>query len=583
VADVTVHATSLGEAAIEGPGELTDPAIYYEGFLHLLGGTFQEWTIENLIVRGFDWSIGMFYDSLGGSTVDFNGVTVRNNQIEMHPDEAGDLFQNIGLHIGYGTNQTVDGNEIVIPGTGVSAGPVAAASIGMQSNSAIASVYDGLSVIDNTIRITGAQAIEAEGIVGIWENALSHSSDIEISGNSFVNEDPANDPAANLQRAFRVTSHSSASTTVRYVGNLSYGANIGIHWLGDAFSSNPPATVEPVLVVGNILVDNHTGVWAHTDDLAPGPGGTPTNMSKALLQFNRIVGNETGVRSDDAEVTAEDNWWGCNDGPGVGGCDLTSYSGTDGFLDADPWLVLGLTAVPDLVPVGGQSTATADLRFNSDGFNTSGAGTIPEDTPVDFTATGGTVDPAFAGTILGQAITTYTAGAAPGEFDLSASVDLADVSSPVTVTGVAALALVMLPELQILDNGETAEVTVTIANFGPDPSAEVDVSVDFPAELTGLAWTCVGSGGGSCTPAGSGDIADLADLPAGASVVYTAMGQVPDPFVGILSVAGSVAPPSYVSDPDPSDNSGTAEIRSLSIFEDGFESGDTAAWSSAVP
>ena len=142
-----------------------------------------------------------------------------------------------------------------------------------------------------------------------------------------------------------------------------------------------------------------------------------TGFVEVSLHCNRIVDSVTdGVFSNaTTAVDARDNWWGCNDGPGTGDCDAASYSGTAGFLDGDPWLVLGLTAVPDIVPVGGPSTATADLRFNSDGIDTSGSGAIPDDTPVDFAATGGTVDPTAVGTILGQAISTYTAGAAPGE------------------------------------------------------------------------------------------------------------------------------------------------------------------------
>ena len=103
-----------------GPWELPDLDVYYEGFLHLFEGTYHGWTIENLELRGFDWTLAMFFDSLG----DFDDVTVRNNLIEMPEDipgnhslATGEPWQNIAFHLAFGTNQTIEGNEVIIPGT----------------------------------------------------------------------------------------------------------------------------------------------------------------------------------------------------------------------------------------------------------------------------------------------------------------------------------------------------------------------------------------------------------------------------------------------------------------------------------
>ena len=333
----------------------------------------------------------------------------------------------------------------------------------------------------------------------------------------------------------------------------------------------------------NTLIDNGTGVWVHTDDLAPDPGGIPTKMSKADLAFNRLAGNDIGVQSDDAEVLAENNWWGCNDGPGIGDCDPALYNGTAGFLDADPWLLLGLELDQAVVPVGGQATADASLVFNSDGADTSGMGTLPDGTPVQFDASGGTMDPTEIGSVLGAAESTFTAGAAPGFYDISATVDFATLELPVTVTGDADLTMTMDPPLQILDDGANAELSITVSNAGPSAAAEVAVVVDFPAELGGIGWICVGAGGGTCSLDGSGDIDDLADLPVGGSVTYTAIGAVPDPFTGVLVVEGMADLPDYLVDANPSDNEAEADIRSVRIFDDGFESGDTSEWSGIMP
>ena len=278
------------------------------------------------------------------------------------------------------------------------------------------------------------------------------------------------------------------------------------------------------------------------------------------------------------------NWWGWVEGPGATGCDdSTFFTGIAGFLDADPWLVLLLNVDPASLPVSGSAQADALLVFNSDGGDTLADGHLPDGTPVSFDSTGGTMAPPEQGSDLGQATSFYTAGLVPGDFLVTATVDFATVSSPVRVTGEAALAMAIAPTLQIRDDGETAELTISISNAGPDPATSVGVAVDFPAELSGVGWICVGSGGGTCSNEGSGDIGDVAGLPVGSAVAYTAIGAVPDPFVGVLSVEGLANPPDFIIDSDPSDNAATAEIRSFRIFGDGFESGDTSAWSVTVP
>ena len=412
------------------------------------GGLYQGWTVENLVIRGFDWSVGMFYDGAsGGSTEDFNGITIRNNRIEMHADTpgnysagAGEVFQNIALHLGFGENQTIAGNEIVIPGDAAgddsdSEAVLNASCVALQSNTSGGNAYDGLRIIDNAIRITGAQAAVPEIIYGIWENAAGNTSNVEVSGNSFVNENPANDPALNFQRAFRVTSHSSETTTVTYADNLVVGANIGIHWIGDNYTSSPGPGLYPVVVEGNTLLGNWTGVWVHTDGLDKRIATDPakadiSDLRKAVLRSNRIVGNTVGVRSDDAEVTAVNNWWGCNEGPGSAGCDSALYSGTVGFLEADPWLVLGIDTADDIVELGFDTAVEATVRTNSDA-EPLGAIEFPS-TDIGFTAVRGSV-PTPVETIDGAAGSSFTATDS-GIGSVTASLDNAEATSDLLVT-----------------------------------------------------------------------------------------------------------------------------------------------------
>src|SRR5688572_17086259 len=125
-------------------------------------------------------------------------------------------------------------------GGGLSNGTNFSSSVGMQSNTSGGDVYDGLLIDNNTINVTGTLAVQPSTILGIWENAHGHLSDITVSNNDFFNLTGDN-AASNLMRAFRVTSHSSGGTTVSYSGNTVDGANIGFQWIaGSNFTGNQP-------------------------------------------------------------------------------------------------------------------------------------------------------------------------------------------------------------------------------------------------------------------------------------------------------------------------------------------------------
>ena len=86
--------------------------------------------------------------------------------------------------------------------------------------------------------------------------------------------------------------------------------------------------------------------------------------------------------------------------------------------------------------------------------------------------------------------------------------------------------------------------TITVTNaLGPSDASGATVTDSFPATLTGVTWTCAGSGGGTCVAAGSGDINTPVTVPVGASVVFTAIGTVDPAATGELVNAAQVIPP----------------------------------------
>ena len=79
-----------------------------------------------------------------------------------------------------------------------------------------------------------------------------------------------------------------------------------------------------------------------------------------VVNANAMPNNASGM-----PVVAENNWWGCNFGPGVSGAASPGCSGaTNGVsagVDANPWLVLKLESlVSQVVPSGG-TNLTANL------------------------------------------------------------------------------------------------------------------------------------------------------------------------------------------------------------------------------
>ncbi len=101
--------------------------------------------------------------------------------------------------------------------------------------------------------------------------------------------------------------------------------------------------------------------------------------------------------------------------------------------------------------------------------------------------------------------------------------------------------------------GGSVTYTITASNAGP-ASTTGTVTDTFAAPLT-CTWTCVGAGGGTCTAAGSGNIADPVSLPAGGSATYTASCAISAAATGTLANTATVT--GVANDPNAANNSAT--------------------------
>src|SRR4051794_8606636 len=142
-------------------------------------------------------------------------------------------------------------------------------------------------------------------------------------------------------------------------------------------------------------------------------------------------------------------------------------------------------------------------------------------------------------------------------FVATLTVAIAWLATPnVALAQSADLAITKTDGVTTATSGGSVTYTITASNAGPSNATGATVTDTFPISLT-ATWTCVGVGGGTCTAAGSGNINDTVNLPAGGSVTYTASATLSASATGTLSNTTTVTAPGGVTDPNPGNNSAT--------------------------
>ncbi len=182
------------------------------------------------------------------------------------------------------------------------------------------------------------------------------------------------------------------------------------------------------------------------------------------VRCNRFAGNLGGglvVQADayTSTVVAENNWWGCNAGPGSADCD-----GATGNVDSNPWLKMSLTT-PSVGVQNGQTPLTVSFKRNSDDAPVTC--NFADGTPVSFLSTCGTPNPATAFTVKGEA----KANLAPnglGSCNVIATVDKQSLS--------AALFVLDSPQMTLTPQGSDC--------VGPNTNVSVEVQFTNTSSVT---------------------------------------------------------------------------------------------------
>jgi CSLREA domain-containing protein len=387
-------------------------------------------TLDHVLINGFQ-ARAVTVDNAGST------ATVTNNTLTGSTSPS--LSQTVML-ISFGASANISGNQIsgAQCSDAVNCGPDTfnqAAAVGISLTAAA----NGTQITNNTI---------SNNDYGINYFAAPNDTAV-ISGNTL-----------NANRYFGVNiSEGNATIT----GNTFSGAsNVAVIAASVNDPANQTASNSTGTLTGNTITGATTALQLLDDPSFPADTFVPV----LTAHFNRIVAATTAIDNPQNQTSnMENNWWGCNAGPGNTGCGAVNGTG----VDFNPWFVLNASATPDTIIPGGSSTVAVDMTHNSDGA--APASTLPN-MPVSYSATNGVMSPTSASvqnSVSGSTFTSTNASNATA----NVTVDNQTVSLPITVNA---------PSFSIDDvthaegNSGVTSYTFTVTKTG---GAALDASVDY--------------------------------------------------------------------------------------------------------
>ncbi|MET0645466.1 MAG: DUF11 domain-containing protein [Pyrinomonadaceae bacterium] len=309
-----------------------------------------------------------------------------------------------------------------------------------------------------------------------------------------------------------------------YVINSTAGEN------GAVYRFNPATPAVAPVLLGNIGPSTSGGDVSSGFRMAFSPTGTLYYMSGGGLADNDrlyTVNQTTGRATPGGNIT----------GTGNGGDMAFSTTGTLYIINQNRQLYTASTA-------GGAATLVGTITFPGGATpGTLGLGVdgtrilIQTQNPSNMYAV---TLPSLAATLLDT-----LGGGTTSTGDLSTGVIPAPSLSVTKTDGVANTY-----------QGASLTYTVVVTNNGTY-SVTASVTDTIPAGLTGATWTCAAAAGSSCAAAsGSGNLSTSATLEPGDTATYTITATV-TASSGSIANTVTVAPPSWLTDATPANNSAT--------------------------
>lgn len=333
-----------------------------------------------------------------------------------------------------------------------------------------------------------------------------------------------------------------------FSGNTVVGQG-GALWEGEADAGQTPVSIANSTFFGNSATgirpnDGSTGLGGAIRD-----NGNPTTLTHVTIVGNHadwvgggIVGGSTSRTTLRASIVADNtaanggNPWdvqrNCSNTLADGGFNLQ-------WPVLNPACAAGASLVSPLLgslAANGGPTATMSPQFGSPAIDRVTSGCPPPST-----------DQRGYARPVGS-------GCDSGAVEWRPAADLA-----VTLSGVPPAAV----------DGQPVSWTIGVTNAGPLAASGAVVTDVFPSTVTGVAWTCVASGGASCPASGSGNVGASVTLPVGSSLAIQATGTASLGAARHVANTVTVAVPASMDDPVPSNNSASLTIpvaRTMSFY-----------------
>jgi hypothetical protein len=245
-----------------------------------------------------------------------------------------------------------------------------------------------------------------------------------------------------LENSFEANGTAGCLQVLGSQGGLLPSADIlvtlGNEFIGcDPYGIELGPNVDDVNIVGNEFPGSSDGITTSN--------ATPWDVTdRVRIRNNRFVGTtHLGVENTTSgTLGAEQNWWGCNAGPGAAGCDAVSAG-----VDADHPVALGALIGPrqeedgiEELPKGnsitlnpGEQAEVAALLI--DGGSEPDLSVPSEKSPIGFSSSLGTLSPTTSHLLNGWTKAIFTAGATPGQGWIVVSMDNQHTLVPVTIRG----------------------------------------------------------------------------------------------------------------------------------------------------
>ena len=244
----------------------------------------------------------------------------------------------------------------------------------------------------NNTRVQNCNLQDNDGGINLRNNATGNT----VSGNVLTNSYISLESSSNNQILNNIITQTSTGISItasnnQITGNKISNTNMGISLFLNA-SNNLLNKNE---IIGNIIGIQLLG-WKNI--------GHPTQNS---IIENIITGNQVGINTTNSSNEAHFNSISGNSNFGIVNNDFNSFDATNNYwgsvddpntlvsgpVETSPYMVLHINASPTLIPLDGQSTITADLRYDSNGnYHDPTLEHIPDGTLVEFSTDLGSLE-----------------------------------------------------------------------------------------------------------------------------------------------------------------------------------------------